>query len=259
MRSPHSGSLEQFAGLMWTLVRTDFKTRYHGTLQGFAWALLKPVLMFLVLLGVFSFIFAREPGYQLNLIIGLFLWEFFAQGTSVGLTSLATKGFLLSKARFPAWIIVVTSLSNALITLAAFSLIVFVAMSITGHMPSPLGFALFLGYMVHFAAIVIGFSLASSVLFLRYRDLNQVWEVVLQAGFFVAPIIYPLSIMPEHLHKYLYVWPPTPVIQFSRMVLTTGEVPTLQAHLFLTIEALVALLVGVAVFRRYVSHVAERL
>ena len=61
------------------------------------------------------------------------------------------------------------------------------------------------------------------MLFLRYRDLNQVWDVVLQAGFFIAPIIYPLDILPERFHFYLYVWPPTPVIEFSRAALVAGR------------------------------------
>ena len=77
--------------------------------------------------------------------------------------------------------------------------------------------------------IVIGFSLGGSVLFLRYRDLNQVWDVVTQAGFFVAPIIYPLGVIPERFHFYLYLWPPTPIIEFSRSVLVDGRVPGLLA------------------------------
>ena len=58
---------------------------------------------------------------------------------------------------------------------------------------------------------------------MRYRDLNQVWEVVTHAGFFVAPIIYPIGVLPERLHFYLYLWPPTPVILFSRSVLVDGR------------------------------------
>src|SRR5207249_246841 len=100
------------AGLIWTLVRTDFKVRYHGTLAGFVWALLKPVIMFLVLMGVFSFIFSADPNYKLKLIIGLFLWDFFAEATKVGLLSLQAKGYLLAKTRFPRWILVATSSSN---------------------------------------------------------------------------------------------------------------------------------------------------
>jgi homopolymeric O-antigen transport system permease protein len=95
------------------------------------------------------------------------------------------------------------------------------------------------------------------VLFLRYRDLNQVWDVVIQAGFFVAPIVYPLGIIPERFHFYLYVWPPTPVIEFSRAVLVRGVAPTPTAHLYLAMEALVCLLAGGVIFRRLGPRAAE--
>src|SRR5262245_19499042 len=104
------------AGLVWTLIRTDFKARYHGTLGGFVWSLLKPMSLFVVLMGVFSFLFASNPLYKLQLIVGLFLWDFFAEGTKVGLTALHARGYLLTKARVPSWILVVTSISNAMIT-----------------------------------------------------------------------------------------------------------------------------------------------
>ena len=91
------------------------------------------------------------------------------------------------------------------------------------HTPTLGAIALFLGYCSALVVIVVGFSLASSVLFLRYRDLNQVWDVVAQAGFFLAPIIFPLSIIPERFHFYFYLWPPTPIIEFSRAVLVNGR------------------------------------
>ena len=97
--APGKGRAVWHAGLIWTLVRTDFKTRYHGTLGGFVWALLKPMSMFIVLMGVFSFLFASNPKYKLDLIVGLFLWDFFAEGTKTGLMSLQAKGYLLTKAR----------------------------------------------------------------------------------------------------------------------------------------------------------------
>jgi lipopolysaccharide transport system permease protein len=248
-----------YAGLIWTLVRTDFKARYHGTLGGFAWALLKPVSMFVVLMGVFSFLFASNPTYKLNLIVGLFLWEFFVEGTRSGLTSLHARGFLLSRTKVPSWILVVTAISNAAITLAVFSVVTVVFLSWFGYRPSMSALVAFASYCGALLTIVIGFSLASSVLFLRYRDLNQVWDVVTQAGFFVAPIIYPLEILPERFHFYLYVWPPTPVIEFSRSVLVRGSFPTGTGHLYLAAEALVCLLVGMLIFERLSPRAAEHL
>jgi lipopolysaccharide transport system permease protein len=247
------------AGLIWTLIRTDFKVRYHGTAGGFVWALLKPLAMFVLLMGVFSFLFASDPNYKLNLIIGLFLWDFFAESTKVGLTSLQAKGFLLSKARCPSWILVVTSISNAVITLAVFSGIILLFLAGAGRMPTAGGLSLFVVYCVSCILIVTGFSLGSSVLFLRYRDLNQVWEVVTQAGFFLAPIIYPLSILPERFHFYLYLWPPTAIIEFSRDVLVRGTMPTATAHFYLMGVVLISLLSGWLLFRRLAPNAAEYL
>jgi lipopolysaccharide transport system permease protein len=249
----------RFGGLIWTLVRTDFKTRYHGTVGGFVWALLKPLTMFLVLLAVFSYVFASEPQYKLDLIIGLFLYEFFQESTKTGLLSLRAKGYLLTKARFPSWIVVVTSSSNALITVALFSVVLFVFLAATGRPPSLLAAALYGGYLVLFFAIVTGFSLAASVLFMRYRDLNQIWEVISHAGFFVAPIVYPLTIIPERMHLYLYAWPPTPIILFSRSVLVDGRIPSALAHELLCLEAAIILGAGALVYRSRAPRVAEEL
>lgn len=245
------------SGLVWTLVRTDFKTRYHGTIGGFLWALLKPVTMFLVLYTVFSFVFASDPEYKLNLIIGLFLYEFFSEATKTGLLSLRAKGFLLTKARFPTWVLVVTSASNAVITLALFSLALTGVLVLQDRLHGIGALALYGIYQVQFLLIVVGFSLAASVLFMHYRDLNQVWEVVTHAGFFVAPIIYPLDILPERLHFVLYLWPPTPIMMFSRAVLVQGSIPSALAHVYLAVETALVLVVGIAVYRWASPRIAE--
>jgi lipopolysaccharide transport system permease protein len=246
-------------GLVWTLVRTDFKVRYHGTIGGFVWALLKPLTMFLVLMTVFSFVFQSDPNYRLNLIVGLFFWDFFAEGTKVGLTSLAAKSFLLTKTRFPRWILVVISISNPLITVLVFVVAIVTTSAIMGRLPSVWGVFLVLLYLLQLGLIVTGFSLATSALFLRYRDLNQVWEVLLQAGFFVTPVVYPLEILPERFHFYLYCWPPTAPIQFARSVLVLGVVPTARAHAMLAAAALLSLVVGTLLFRRFSPRCVEYL
>jgi ABC-type polysaccharide/polyol phosphate export permease len=94
---------------------------------------------------------------------------------------------------------------------------------------------------------------------MRYRDLNQVWEVVTHAGFFVAPIIYPIGILPERMHAYLYAWPPTPIIVFSRSVLLDGHVPSALAHVLLLGETAVVLGIGALIYRSRAPRVAEEL
>lgn len=257
--SRSTGPQGSYSGLVWTLIRTDFKVRYHGTWGGFVWALAKPVTMFVCLMAVFSFLFASDPAYKLNLIIGLFLWDFFASGTTAGLGSLDAKRFLLTKTRCPSWILVVTSISNSIITLLVFILLLILFLIGAGHAPSPLEVASFLAYCLALAGIVIGFSLASSVLFLRYRDLNQVWDLMTQVGFFVAPVIYPIGILPERFHIYLYLWAPTPVIEFARSVLVRGVPVTLKGDAYLVLSVTASLLVGTIIFRRLAPRAAEYL
>ena len=245
-------------GFLWTLIRTDFKTRYHGNMGGFVWALLKPAAMFIVLMAIFSLIFANDANYKLNLVIGLFLWDFFAESTKVGLTSLHAKGFLLTKSRFPAWLIVFASTFNALVTLAVFGALIISFLAFTAKL-SFVAVLAFLGYQACFLLIILGVSLGASVLFLRYRDLNQVWEVVLQAGFFVAPIIYPLGLLPETVHALIYLWPPTPIIEFSRDALILGQLPTAKAHLLLVLSTFAILGTGALIHYRLGPRAAEYL
>lgn len=248
-----------WAGLVWTLVRTDFKARYHGTASGFLWALLKPATMFAVLVAVFSLVFPAEPTYKSDLIIGLFLWDFFADATKTGMTSLAAKSYLLTKARLPGWIVVVTSMANAMLTLVVFAVIVCAYLMLSGRPPGAATLAAFVAYLTALSAMVVGFSLASSVLFLRYRDLNQVWDMAAQAGFFIAPIIYPLGLIPERFHPWLFLWPPTPVIEFARTALVDGVLPSSRGHACLAVMATAILAVGVLIQRRYGVRAVEYL
>ena len=121
--------------LAWTLIRTDFKVRYHGAFGGFLWALAKPVVMFFVLYMVFRFLFSGH-GYRYSLLVGMLLWHFFSEGSSSGLESLLRKGYLLTKARFPRWIVVGTSLVNALIPLIVYSLGILIVVTASKGVPS---------------------------------------------------------------------------------------------------------------------------
>ena len=249
-------TLQTRFGLVWTLVRTDFKARYHGSMNGFVWAMLKPACMFLVLMTVFSFLF-QDPSYKLNLIVGLCLWDFFSGATSTGIMSLDAKAFLIRKVRAPLWVLVLASLANAVLTLVVFATGIVVYLMASGSGLPASHAALFVLYICALLVMVASFSLAASVLFLRVRDLNQVWDVMVQAGFFLAPVVYPLGVVPERFHLYFYLWPPTPIIEFSRAVLLRNQVPSPTGHFYLAIEVAVCLIAGVLIFRQFAPRAAE--
>jgi lipopolysaccharide transport system permease protein len=105
--------------------------------------------------------------------------------------------------------------------------------------------------------IVLGFSLAASMLFIRYRDLNQVWEVFLQAGFFLTPIVYPAERVPAAVRGWLSLWPPTAAIGYARTALLERRVPSLESHALLFGLAATSLVVGILIYRRYEPTIAE--
>jgi lipopolysaccharide transport system permease protein len=128
---------------------------------------------------------------------------------------------------------------------------------VIGRGPGIAALGAFAYYIACLAGITIGLSLASSVLFLRFRDLNQIWDMTTQAGFFVAPIIYPLGVIPERFHFYLYFWPPTPVIEFSRSALLAQTIASATGHAYLALMTAGILAGGIVVFRRLVPRAAE--
>ena len=258
MLAPKVESRIALFDFVWTLVRTDFKVRYHGAVGGFVWALLKPIAMFTVLYRVFHFLF-HGNAYMMNLLVGLFLWQFFAEGTSTGLSSIVSKRYLITKVRFPRWIVIIASLSNALITLLVYSIGLLVISWLAGKPMTFVGIAAFAGYVVLYVIMVFGFALGASVLYLQYRDLDQVWDVVLQAGFFLAPIVYPIDVIPERYHFWLYAWPVTPIIQFSRSVLVDGQLPSLRAHLMLLGMTAGILATGATIFMTRSARAMEKL
>ncbi|MCL4818579.1 MAG: ABC transporter permease [Vicinamibacteria bacterium] len=248
-----------YLGAAWTLVRTDFRIRYHGTLGGFLWALAKPVAMIGVLASVFSWLFAATPDYRLNLLVGIVLWDFFAEGSRTGMLSLLAKAHLIGKTAFPRWLLVVTSLATPLLTLAVFTGGLLAVLALAGRLPGPGPLAAFFGAQLALLSIVLGLAFATSVVVLRYRDLNQVWDVVLQAGFFLAPVVYPLSAVPESLRPWLMLWPPTAVLEYARAAAVGARVPEFATAGPLLAMVLLSLGAGIALYRRHAPAAAEYL
>lgn len=246
--------------LIWVLAKTDFKMRYQGSVLGFLWALLKPLFVFLILNLVFSELFASDvPFYSLQLLTGILLWNYFAEGTMVGLTSLSSKAHLLRKIVFPRWAVVVAASLQSLMTFAVTMLILLGALLVFQVPLSVWQMALFGGYLVMLYLLVLGFSFVASVLFVRFRDWNQIWEVLLLGGFYAAPIIYPMSILPQGIQSWLYLNPMTFLIQHSKSVLFLGDFSRLDHHLLYLLVLFVFFLGSLWVFLRYQARVIELL
>jgi ABC-2 type transport system permease protein len=255
--------------LLAELVRTDFKLRYQGSALGYAWSLLRPLFIFLILYIVFvKFLkFGAEiEHYPIYLLLGIVLWNFFSEMTSQSLGSIVGRGDLIRKIKIPRWIIVLSSSISALINVGLNLTIVLVFMVINQvDITSTLVyFPLTLLQLYLFA---LGVSLFLSAAFVKYRDVSYIWEVILQAGFYATPILYPLALITnETIQKLILLNPVAQTVQDARYELVTKETITTW-HVFdggwyalipLAITFL-ALILGVMYFRKESKYFAENI
>jgi ABC-2 type transport system permease protein len=183
--------------LLSELVRTDFKLRYQGSVLGYTWSLLRPLLIFVILFVVFvKFLKIGNsvPHYPVYLLLGIVVWNFFVEMTSQSLGSIVGRGDLIRKIRIPRWIVVFSS-SIILIEVYLFAL---------------------------------GISLFLAAAFVKFRDVGYIWEVILQAGFYLTPILYPLALITNlTLQKLIFLNPMAQAIQDIRYSVVTHETVTI--------------------------------
>jgi len=215
--------------LLAELVRTDFKLRYQGSVLGYAWSLLRPLLLFAILYVVFvQFLRLGEgvPHFPVYLLLGIVIWNFFHEMTVQSLTSIVGRGDLIRKIRIPRWIIIVSSSISALINLMLNMLVVIFFMAVSGVelMNTSL---LLLPILIEVYIFALGLSLLLSAAYVKYRDVNYIWEVILQAGFYITPILYPLSLITNiTLQKLIMLNPMAQTIQAARYSSVTHETIT---------------------------------
>lgn len=261
--------------LLRELVKTDFKLRYQGSMLGMAWSVLKPLMLFAVMYVVFVRFLrfgAGIPHFAVSLLLAQTLWAFFQEATSQGMQAIVGRGDLLRKLKFPKYIVVVSSTVSALINLVISLFVVLIFMIVNGveFRPTILLFPLVVVELYIFA---LGIAFLLSTMFVRFRDIGHIWDVIMQAWFYATPIIYPLTQLINVgwlsvAKLVLMLNPIAQIIQDARYLAVTTQTETIwglvgqQCWLLKLIPLLIiaiVLLVGVTVFRRRSPYFAEEL
>jgi lipopolysaccharide transport system permease protein len=246
----------QYRELIKNLTTAELKNRYQNTTLGFFWSILSPLLLALVLYFVFRNLFRQEENFAINLLVGIMAWRFFITGTTLSLSAIVSKPSLVTKVYVPRWILVLSSvLANLIGSLLEFLILVPIIFILLGSLP--LTILLFPVIHVLYFWLILGIGLFLSSLFVYFRDLNQVWEVLVNILFFMSPIIYPLSIVPESLMTYYLLNPVTALVIIYRDVMIGGSLPSLDNLIVVIGLGAVIFLVGVFTFNRLQRRFAE--
>jgi ABC-2 type transport system permease protein len=257
--------ISDYKNLIKTVAVTDFKLKYEGSVLGYFWSLAKPLLMFSVLLFVFTRVFkigGEIPNYPVYLLSGIVLWSFFTEATQTLMGSIAGKAHVIRKVYFPRIILPIANSFTAVLVLMANLVIVVIFMIFYKIAPTwsmvwlPL---LFLELYI----LVLGVGLLLSALYVRFRDIAHIWDVVLQAMFYGTPILYSPERMPELARKIQMLNPMAQIIQdfrslvISPATLTASEI--LPTHFVWIPYALpiITLIVGYFVFNKMAARFAE--
>lgn len=253
------GTVGHYFDVVTVLAQKDFKVRYRNSVLGFVWSLLNPLAYMIILTIVFSFLFhVTVQNYAGWLLIGLLIWRFFAIGTSQGLSSLLANPSLIGKVYIPRYMVVLSSnLANLIgatlefVALFPLLLILGVALSVYLLMLPVILLAEFW--------LVFSLSLSLSALQLRFRDFSQLWEIALQLGFYISPIVYDSSLIPAQYRFVYSLNPITVLIEDTRKLLLHSQLPTLTESLGVFATIGILCLVGIIIFSRLERRFAEEL
>jgi homopolymeric O-antigen transport system permease protein len=259
MRIQHIKELYKYRNLIWILAWVDFKQRYKNSVLGYFWSLLEPLLMLAILYIVFSNIMkAQVEYYPLFLLQGIIMWNFFSRSTTQCLTVITLKPHLVQKVYFPRDILVISGCITALL-MSIFESIVFLLFLLYFRIPLSLNIIFIPLIILLFFLIALGTSLALAALNVFYRDFQYIWALILQAGFFATPILYPLSIFPPFLFRILSYNPLAQIIYLGRDVTIYAKAPNLASLSYAFAVAFIALCIGYWIFMRLEPKFAEEL
>jgi ABC-2 type transport system permease protein len=268
--------LHRFWSLTFTLARTEFKLRFYGSVLGYLWTLMRPLLLFGVLWVFFTKVGhvndGKQPGekyYGAQLLGSIVLFTFFIEGTTNAVRSVVDRENLVRKIHFPRLVIPLSVVLLGMFNLGLNLIVVAIFAVSAGVRPmlSWLELPLIVGALIVFAT---GMAMLLSALFVHFRDIQPIWEVFAQVIFYSSPVIISIQtviakVSPTVLH--IYMLNPLAVIfqQFRHAMITNatpsaGQVLGSWSALFGALAIVVAIFViGFLVFNRAAARIAENL
>lgn len=251
----------------WEIIKqltiTDYKLRYAGSVLGYLWSLLKPLALFVVLYVVFGMALRFDSEiehFPIYLLIGIMLFYFYSEVTSNGLQSVVGRAALIKKIYFPRIIVVLVSSFNALINL--FFNFVILAGFMVYFQIDVFHWSTFLVvlYILELWLLAVGSSLILSTLFVKYRDMSHIWEVVLQMIFYLTPIIYPITLIPAQYQNIIFFNPLAQIITDVRHLFISFSNPEFSYYPLLQLFiVIIVFVVGLIVFQVNQKYFAEKI
>jgi lipopolysaccharide transport system permease protein len=251
--------MRHYIDVIAVLAEKDFKIRYKNSVLGFLWSLLNPLAYMTVLTLVFALMLrANIPNFAAWELTGIIVWRYFSVASGQSLMSIVGNPSLVSKIRVSPYVIVLgNNIANligaALEFTTLFPLLVLLGVRLTVYI-LVLPVILIMEFFM-----IFGLSLSLASLNLKYRDFSQLWNIALQLGFFLTPLVYDVSVVPARF-KFVYsLNPVTRLIESAREILIQHQLPTLFDSIVIISGTVILLLIGFAITHKFEAHFAEEI
>ena len=263
------GDARRFWTLTWMLAVLEFRLKFFGSVLGYFWQLVRPLLLFGVLYFVFTQLVrvgGEVKNYPVMLLMGIVIYTFFSEATSNAVGSVLARETLVRKVHFPRLVIplsvVLTTYMNFILNFVAV-----IAFVLASGIDPAWSWLEIVPLVLGLGVLCTGIGTAISALFVRYRDVEPIWDVSLQIAFYASPILYPIEVIPDERLQHVMMFSPLAVIvQQARHALidptapsaaeAIGGAPRLLIPVGITIAVCVA---GYVIFNRSAPHIAEEL
>jgi ABC-2 type transport system permease protein len=262
------GGSKRFGELLYLVSVTEFKRTYFGTVLGYVWALLRPLLLFAVLLFVFTKIFrlgSSVPHYSVLLLMNIVLFGFFSEATGTSVMSVVSQEGVVRKTQFPRLVIPLSVVVTCLFNLAINLIVVVVFLLAFGVSPQWTWFLfplVILALFVYATAV----SMLLSSLYVRFRDTAIIWSVVSTALFYATPVLYSIEVVPSEYRNLILLNPLSPLFEQARKWVIDPNAPGAVSaaggwtHLLAPIAIFVVICAfGAWYFNRAAPRIAEEL
>jgi ABC-2 type transport system permease protein len=222
-----SGSWRRYWHLLWLSAVADFRRRYAGTVFGYLWTVLRPLLLFAVLYTVVTHVVFRFEGqvafYADLLLLNIVLWQFFAEASNGSMRSLTARGGLIRKMPIPRTVMPLSVVLGTAFVLAANLAVAFAWIIVDGIDPQWTWFLLpvVLAWLI---ALTSGFALLLSAVYPRFRDIGQVWPTVTRIGFYTT-VLFPIEVLPRAFQDIQSFNPLAPLFVQARVWIIDPDAP----------------------------------
>lgn len=246
----------------WNIVRelaiVDFRRKYHDSTLGYLWSMLNPLLRFGVYHFVFSYLYiSHVPKFTLYLLTGVFFWNFFQDCTSSAINAVRSRSKLTKKIFFPRYLIVFSSTATAVLSFAINTTLICVVIMGVDHVGWLQLLTILPFMLLVLFAMGMGFILA--ILYVHFRDITEIWGVVVMLGFWLTPIMYDPNNVPKPLATVALLNPVGRIMVIVRAFLVFDNVPPASFTISTTLLCIGVFLLGWWIFSKYEHRIPEYL